>query len=154
MITDKFWKESISEVVERSILHHRRYDMIPAVQDVVALGNIISWEQVYKMVLENMDAVESEAKKYTYHPTGMEQIYGELEYKKILDECVCSRCHEPLSAHHLEWGEWEIYCQDCGYDVGFVSQYHAKKTKHYDAAWAAEADRRLSGWMKFDAEDN
>ena len=153
VITDKFWKDSIEEAVERSRIHHARYDVSMAeVENIVALGNVISWEKVYEMVLENMDGVEEYARAWTAHPTGMEQHYGELEYKKILDECVCSRCHEPLSAQHLEWGEWEIFCKECGFDMGFVSQYHAKKTKKYDSVWAAEATKRLSGWMKFKEE--
>ncbi len=153
MIPDKFWRESIEEVIERSKAHHCRYDQILVVDNIVALGSVIPWEQVYNLVLENMDEVEASAKMHTYHPTGMDQHYKELEYKKILDECVCARCHEPLTAHHLEWGEWEIFCLDCGYDCGLVSQYHAKKIKHYDATWALEADRRLSGLMEFRNEE-
>ena len=152
MITDKFWKDSILEAGERSIQHHHRYDMVLVLDDIVGLSNILSYEKIYELVLEEMDKVEEEAKKFTYHPTGMEQHYGELEYKRILDECVCAICHAPLVAHHLEWGEWEIFCKECGYDCGFVSQYHAKKIKKYDSVWAAEATKRLSGWMEFKEE--
>ena len=154
MILDKFWRETIREAVERSKAHHHRYDMKLVVDNIVALGSVLAWEQIYNLVLENMDEVEEKAKMLTFHPTGMEQHYKELEYKKILDQCVCARCHEPLSAHHLEWGEWEIFCQVDGYDCGLVSQYHARKIKHHDVSWAAEATKRLEGLMEFSNENN
>lgn len=145
VITDKFWRELAKEALIRSRLHHDRYGFVLHEEDLLSLSAVLSWEKIYYLVLEEMDKVEGQVRQED--PVGFEQHYKDLEYKKILDQCVCAGCWNPLSVRKIPNG-WEVYCSMCGPDKGFHSQYHAKRCKHYDAEWAAEADRRLSGLME------
>ena len=147
------WKQTADDALVRYRQKAERYGLVLDVAlmmrcfEGINEGHlIISWERIYFMVLEAMDSLEEKARRQEFEPMGTEQHYGDLEYKKILDQCVCAGCWSDLTVRKIPDG-WEVYCLACGTDRGLHSQYHKKRMKHHDAEWAALATSRLEGWM-------
>jgi hypothetical protein len=150
-IPTEYWKQSAADSLERYRRKAERYGLVLATDDMLqcfeSISAIIVWERIYYMVLDAMDGIEELARRYEFEPMGSEQHYGDLEYKKILDQCVCAQCWTELTARKIQDG-WELYCINCGTDCGFHSKWFAEREKHRDTRYADVARNRLEGLME------